>query len=438
MSEPLADTTPTLPLDVKTKPVNQVMSKFLDEAQANFGKRPALSYRGKTLKYRQWSEQADRAAGGLKEMGVRPGSRVVLALPPSPHLLILLQAVWRAGATPLLPLMSTDDDELAQTLVEAEAHVLITLNLTWLWGRLQPLPITAKFKRIVIGHLGEYMPWWKRFFYWLFGSGKVGFQTGKQILRYKDLLKHSPLPAENAPKVDPNELALLFHERKADGLVVANLITHKNLSASLGYLKMWLAGLMKPGQEKTITALPLSQLFSLIGQILLPMVMGARIELEFETTDDQKLTRIKNAKPSWLLLDQPTLARLHAWGKAALPLFKRLKLVLLVPDLPKPAPFEPNADFAGATLSWLAPSETSGLLALSKPNEPEAYFPMPRQTIQRHPSSGEILLKGVLASPGYWHKPALSDQSYVGESVRTGVIAEIGSEGSINFPSENR
>ena len=55
--------------------------KVLDDAAENHPGKTALLFEGRTLKYRQLKDQADRLAAALAKLGIEKGDRVNIFLP---------------------------------------------------------------------------------------------------------------------------------------------------------------------------------------------------------------------------------------------------------------------------------------------------------------------------------------------------------------------
>jgi amino acid adenylation domain-containing protein len=80
------------------------------------------------LTYGELNRGANRLARRLRRLGVRPGDRVALALDRSPELVLAALAVWKAGAT-YLPLdLSHPAERLAETVADAGAGLVLTLD----------------------------------------------------------------------------------------------------------------------------------------------------------------------------------------------------------------------------------------------------------------------------------------------------------------------
>src|SRR3954469_11205592 len=72
------------------------MSSLLDDAVARFADRPCIDFLGKHYSYAEVGRLVDRAAKGLKQLGVGPGIKVGLCLPNSPYAVICYYAVLKA------------------------------------------------------------------------------------------------------------------------------------------------------------------------------------------------------------------------------------------------------------------------------------------------------------------------------------------------------
>jgi bile acid-coenzyme A ligase len=95
---------------------------------------PAVSCGEDTLSYRELHRRSNRTAHGLAERGVEAGRIVVVALPNGLDFVIVCQAIWTLGATPLPVSFRIPERELADIVVLADA-VLVVGDVAFELGR---------------------------------------------------------------------------------------------------------------------------------------------------------------------------------------------------------------------------------------------------------------------------------------------------------------
>ena len=102
------------------------LARLSELASERRGDYPALLFEERWHSSGELFERACRLAGGLVELGVRPGDRVVICMGNCPEVGIAYEAVWRAGAvvTPVMFLLSAS--ELRHVISDAEARAVIT------------------------------------------------------------------------------------------------------------------------------------------------------------------------------------------------------------------------------------------------------------------------------------------------------------------------
>ena len=109
-----------------------------------------------TLTYAQLDQRSDAIAAGLGSLGIGRGSRTVVMMRPSPEFFLLMFALFKAGAVPVLVDPGIDKRALRQCLGEAEpqafigiplavfarkllrwapgARTVVTVGRRWFWG----------------------------------------------------------------------------------------------------------------------------------------------------------------------------------------------------------------------------------------------------------------------------------------------------------------
>ena len=90
------------PVQVRTEPrispITADMGTIVSRAARRFGSKTALIAGDRTLTYQALDDLCDRVAGGLHEIGVRPGDRVSLYSPNRWEWVVAYHAALRAGA----------------------------------------------------------------------------------------------------------------------------------------------------------------------------------------------------------------------------------------------------------------------------------------------------------------------------------------------------
>src|SRR5438270_258295 len=87
---------------------------------------PPLLFEGRWHTSGELFRRAARLGGGLRELGIEPGQRVLVTMANSPEVGVVYQALWRAGAvvTPAMFLLPVE--ELRHVLRDSEASAVIT------------------------------------------------------------------------------------------------------------------------------------------------------------------------------------------------------------------------------------------------------------------------------------------------------------------------
>jgi len=102
-----------------------------------------------TLTYRELDQRSDAIAAGFARLGIVRGSRAVVMVRPSPEFFLLMFALFKAGAVPVLVDPGIDKRALKQCLDEARPDAFIGIPLAQLarcllgWARSAKVIVTA-------------------------------------------------------------------------------------------------------------------------------------------------------------------------------------------------------------------------------------------------------------------------------------------------------
>jgi long-chain acyl-CoA synthetase len=175
------------------------------------GKRTAVIYLGTRYSYFQVKKLAESFAAALLGLGVTQGQKVVLYIPNSVQWVVTWLGIQRIGAVPvpITPIYTPHDLKYITNDSEAETIVCADTN----FGYVKRVLPETKVKRVIVTRMAELLPWWKRYFGYLFDvipKGKVALADNTFSLR--DLLtKH---------RRDVGKLP----ELKRDGRAVAEIL----------------------------------------------------------------------------------------------------------------------------------------------------------------------------------------------------------------------
>ncbi|MDA3038876.1 MAG: long-chain fatty acid--CoA ligase, partial [Actinomycetota bacterium] len=195
-------------------------------AAARWGERVALRYGDELWTYRQFTADVDRVAKGLMALGIKPGDHVALWMTNRPEWLHLLYAVARVGGC-LVPLNTRyRSDDLAFTVVNSQAKLLITVDRS---GPIDygDLLASARPEIEAAGHLELVVM--------MGGAGAALEQAGSTpTRRWTDLLAvgegiSDAALAERASAVSPDELMMLAYTSGTTGNPKGVMHSHRPL-----------------------------------------------------------------------------------------------------------------------------------------------------------------------------------------------------------------
>ncbi len=111
-----------------------------------------------TLSYRELDARSDAIAAGLARIGIARGTRTVVMVRPSPEFFLLMFALFKAGAVPVLVDPGIDKRALRQCLDEAAPEAFIGIPLAMFarrllgWARAARIAVTAGRRWFWGGH----------------------------------------------------------------------------------------------------------------------------------------------------------------------------------------------------------------------------------------------------------------------------------------------
>src|SRR5436189_4790441 len=237
---------------------------LLRRTAGQHGDRPAVTFYGKTLTYRDLDAAVDRFAAGLRTIGVRAGDRVSLLLPNTPHFMVAFFAVLRAGAIVVQTNPILTPRELEVLWNDAGVETVVALDLFW-HNLVKAKPRTG-IKRVVVCDAAEFLKTPLRQLYPIkrrkdlkkAGHWPLTIPQEAWISRFADLAR-TPAGSTEA-SADPDDVAVLQYTGGTTGTPKGAMLTHRNLVANAMQTAAWFAT-KSQGSERVLGALPLFHVY---------------------------------------------------------------------------------------------------------------------------------------------------------------------------------
>ena len=158
----------------------------------------AIIYLGNRFSYSHVKDLAERFGAALIDMGVETGHKVVMYVPNSIHWIISWLGIQKIGAVavPITPIYTPHDLKYIANDSEAETIVCADTNFGYVTSVLSETPI----KRVIVTKMADLLPWWKRYFGYLFDVIPRGKITLDQtIFSFRKLLSKYAHKTQNLP-----------------------------------------------------------------------------------------------------------------------------------------------------------------------------------------------------------------------------------------------
>ena len=431
-------------------PVELTLPEALKVSAKQFSNHVALEFFGRTTTYKQLYEDVERAAAGLRKLGVRAGDRVALVLPSCPQHVIAFYAVLRLGAVVVEHNPLYTEHELLHQFADHEASVAIVWDVVS--EKIDRLPASVKPGRIVTVNMTKAMPKAQQFALKLpvtkareARKKLTAKPASKQMRSWESLFGGRLSKRVAGPTV--TDLAVLQYTSGTTGKPKGAMLTHANLRANAMQGREWLPGLHE-GDEVFYGVLPLFHAYGLTLCLTFAMSIGARLVL-FPTFDVDLVTKAtKRTPPTFLpgvppIYDQLARAALH--GDIDLSSV-RFALSGAMP-LPVSTVQRWEEVTGGLLVEGYGMTEASPV-ALGNPAGPSRRpgsvgVPFPSTDIRvvdlddptitvATGEPGELLIRGPQVFGGYWKRPEDTAEALLPDGwLRTGDIVILSADGFV-------
>jgi len=420
-----------------------LLTDLLDDAVRRYSDRPAIDFLGRVTRYAELGELVERAARGLQDLGVRPGTRVGLCLPNTPYYPILYFATLRVGGivVNMNPLYVAR--ELINLIEDSGADVIATCDLAQFHDRVVETLAHTKVRHVVVCPIADALSPLKRFAYTLFKRRDIAPRIDDpRALHFADLIANPAPPDPVALR--PDDIAVFQYTGGTTGVPKAAMLTHANLTSNAEAELIHVGG-ERPEQDRVIGVLPLFHVFALTSVLNFAVLVGAEMVLLPRFELRQLLATIRRTRPSYFpavptiygaineiaAKEKIDFSFIHACisGGAALPAEVRQSFEALTGA----------RVVEGYGLSEASPIITCNPIdGLNKAGS--AGLPFPGTVIEIRDlddphrilgvgERGEICARGPQVMKGYWNRPKETEAVFVDGALRTGDVGYLDEDG---------
>ena len=412
--------------------------------------RPLVDFLGREYSYVALYHEAQAFAAWLQGIGIVRGDRVGLYLPNVPIYVSAYYGAAMAGATLVnfSPLYTAD--ELAAQVRDSGTRLLVTLNSSALLPTAIKVLDETPLERLVVGALGQMLPWSKRVLLAILGRKAITAipARGDVVPWRQTVVPGTPTPVSIDPEKD---LALLQYTGGTTGTPKGAMLTHQNLTANARQVA---AIDPQAGQRDMILGvLPLFHVFANTCVLNRTVAIGGCIAMLPRFVAGQALKTLERVKATAMpavptmfqaLLDDPAVARTD---------FSSLR-ICISGGAPLPLPLKNRFEAAtGArVVEGYGLTESAGVVSTNPYKGEERVgtigqvLPdtrvrlLDREVPERDAGpgeAGELAVQGPQIMQGYWQRPEAAASAFAqrpdGQWLRTGDVATIDAAGYVRI-----
>lgn len=391
-----------------------ILFDLLKQSAAKNTGAPAIIHRDRTITYGELQALAERFAGGLVSLGINRHARVAILLPNCPPFAVAYLGAGCAGVSVVPMNVLYRPDEARFILEDSEAEVLVTEE------PFRPLveavrPQLPNLKHVVM-------------------VAEDGILDGETDFRDLCASTEKGTPATN------DDVAVILYTSGTTGRPKGAMLTHRNLLANAASC----AEVLPVGPDDCfLSALPLFHSFAAMVFMVLPIMVGARIQMMERFMPSHTLTLLEQSGAT-LFGGVPSMFSLMLQAASE----NRPDLSALKICVSGGAPLPPEIwqafeeAFDVKMIEGYGLTEASPVVTVNPPYGVRKYGsigpPIPGVKVklvdehgQEVPSGevGELIVSGDNIMKGYLHKPEETEQVLRDGWLYTGDLARMDEDG---------
>ncbi|MCP2031295.1 long-chain acyl-CoA synthetase [Okibacterium sp. HSC-33S16] len=426
---------------------------MIEDAVSRFRSKPALEFFGKSMTYGELGADINRAAEGLRRLGVTKGDRVALVLPNCPEHVVAFYAALRLGAVVVEHNPLYTARELRHQFEDHGARVVVA------WDKVADIvadfPADLPIDAIVSVDITRSMPLGTRMALRLpvkkARSSRAALTSGSRprgATTWSQLMSHGSLRRKH-PRPQVADLALLQYTSGTTGTPKGAMLTHFNLRSNAEQGRAWVPGL-REGAEVFYGVLPLFHAYGMTLCLTFAMSMGARLVLFPKFDVDLVLAAFAKHPATFMPAVPPIYDSLQREAKhrkvdltgIRFSISGAMSLPVSIVERWEEATGGLLVEGYGMTETSpvavgnpIGPSRRPGTVGVPFPSTEIRVVDPEDPTVERVPGeAGELLLRGPQVFSGYWKRPADSAAVLLDDGwLRTGDIVEVSPDGFITI-----
>ena len=445
----LASYADDVPHDVD--PATGSLLDLVEGSAKEFPKNVALEFFGATTTYADLQQQVERAAEGLRRLGVGPGDVVALVLPNCPQHVVAFYAALRLGAVVVEHNPLYTPRELRHQFEDHGAKVVVAW--TKVVATIQDFPSDVAVDHVVSVDVTRAMPLGTRTALRLpvakarasrdrLVTAVRGTTPWESVVGGRRLAKRHPRPSTD-------DLAVIQYTSGTTGTPKGAELTHANLLANAAQASAWVPTVRR-GSAVVYAVLPLFHAYGLTLCLTFAMSMGSRLVL-FPAFDPQLVLKVvRKRPPTFLPAVPPIYARLQKAADDAGVSLAGIEIAIsgampLLAEVVEPWEAESGGWLVeGYGLSECSPVLMANPVAANR-RPGSVGLPLPSTEVRVvYPESptddvapgepGELLVRGPQVFRGYHRKPQETADVFVGDGwFRTGDIGTVDEDGFVRI-----
>ena len=267
-----------VPAEIDVKQYASLVT-LMEESFVKYRALPAYIFMGKSVTFGQVDDASRALAAYLQSLGLDKGDRVAVMLPNVPQYPVAVAAILRAGYVVVNVNPLYTPRELEHQLKDSGAKAIVILE-NFAHTLAQVIDATAA-KKVLLAAMGDLLGLIKgSLVNYVVRSVKkmVPAYSLPQAVRFNDALAQGRRKTYTAPKIGPDDIAVLQYTGGTTGVSKGAVLLHRNLVANLLQAEAWYQPALKkitPGEQiVTVCALPLYHIFGFNTNMMLAMRMG--------------------------------------------------------------------------------------------------------------------------------------------------------------------